>query len=177
MHTTIISVYTAGAVSIDQMVEGLKLLGFDVVFDTNFAADLTVSIWLHTRTSKHDQYPSWFSPVDWPPKNQDGHHNFSLNTRMQTQKLQPHASLNQPSPPPKKTHTHKLNQIMEEGSELLARVKGEPGAGPLPMFTSCCPGAYHSVCSLTTARHGGRLSRHPFRFSLFNSLGLSVMDG
>ena len=33
---------------------------------------------------------------------------------------------------------------MEEGSELLARIKGGPGAGPLPMFTSCCPGAWAS---------------------------------
>ena len=32
----------AGGVSVNQMVEGLKMLGFDVVFDTNFAADLTV---------------------------------------------------------------------------------------------------------------------------------------
>lgn len=29
--------------------------------------------------------------------------------------------------------------IMEEGSELLARM-GDPGHGPMPMFTSCCPG-------------------------------------
>jgi len=29
-------------VSVEQLVEGLRLLGFDVVFDTNFAADLTV---------------------------------------------------------------------------------------------------------------------------------------
>lgn len=34
----------AGAVSIDQMVEGLKRLGFDAVFDTNFGADLTVRV-------------------------------------------------------------------------------------------------------------------------------------
>lgn len=34
--------------------------------------------------------------------------------------------------------------IMEEGSEFIHRlhatVKGEPNAGPLPQFTSCCPG-------------------------------------
>lgn len=60
-----------GKVSMGQIVAGLKLLGFDYVFDTNFAADLT---------------------------------------------------------------------IMEEGTELLSRLKKEPGAGPLPMFTSCCPG-------------------------------------
>ena len=60
-----------GKVSMGQIVAGLKQLGFDFVFDTNFAADLT---------------------------------------------------------------------IMEEGTELLSRLKKEPGAGPLPMFTSCCPG-------------------------------------
>ncbi|GBF89579.1 ferredoxin [Raphidocelis subcapitata] len=30
--------------------------------------------------------------------------------------------------------------IMEEGTELLGRIKGGAGAGPLPLFTSCCPG-------------------------------------
>jgi NADH-quinone oxidoreductase subunit G len=60
-----------GRVSMGQIVAGLKLLGFDYVFDTNFSADLT---------------------------------------------------------------------IMEEGTELLSRLRKDPGAGPLPMFTSCCPG-------------------------------------
>lgn len=36
--------FTIGAVSIDQMVAGLKRLGFDAVFDTNFGADLTVCV-------------------------------------------------------------------------------------------------------------------------------------
>lgn len=43
--------------------------------------------------------------------------------------------------------------IMEEGSELLARliavVNGLPGSAPLPLFTSCCPGwvAYVENCA------------------------------
>ena len=56
--------------TVGKMVASLKALGFDYVFDTDFAADLT---------------------------------------------------------------------IMEEGSELLDRIKN-PDHGPLPMFTSCCPG-------------------------------------
>ena len=56
--------------TVGKMVASLKALGFDYVFDTDFAADLT---------------------------------------------------------------------IMEEGSELLGRIKN-PDHGPLPMFTSCCPG-------------------------------------
>ena len=56
--------------TVGRMVASLKELGFDYVFDTDFAADLT---------------------------------------------------------------------IMEEGSELLDRIKN-PDHGPMPMFTSCCPG-------------------------------------
>ena len=56
--------------SVGRMVASLKALGFDYVFDTDFAADLT---------------------------------------------------------------------IMEEGSELLDRIQ-YPEHGPMPMFTSCCPG-------------------------------------
>ena len=56
--------------TVGRMVASLKELGFDYVFDTDFAADLT---------------------------------------------------------------------IMEEGSELLDRIKN-PEHGPMPMFTSCCPG-------------------------------------
>ncbi len=56
--------------TVGRMVATMRQIGFDYVFDTDFAADLT---------------------------------------------------------------------IMEEGSELLARVK-DPSVGPLPMFTSCCPG-------------------------------------
>lgn len=41
---TCIAIPHAGGASVNQMVEGLKMLGFDVVFDTNFAADLTVRL-------------------------------------------------------------------------------------------------------------------------------------
>lgn len=57
-----------GTISTGRLINALRALGFDRVFDTNFAADLT---------------------------------------------------------------------IMEEGSELLARLRA---GGPIPLFTSCCPG-------------------------------------
>lgn len=58
-----------GTVSTGRLVNALRALGFDFVFDTNFAADVT---------------------------------------------------------------------IMEEASELVERLQGR--GGPLPLFTSCCPG-------------------------------------
>jgi NADP-reducing hydrogenase subunit HndD len=60
-----------GVVSTGRLINALRALGFDYVFDTNFAADLT---------------------------------------------------------------------IMEEGSELLTRLKDNEGKHKLPLFTSCCPG-------------------------------------
>jgi NADH-quinone oxidoreductase subunit G len=63
--------FEPGTVSTGRLVNALRALGFDHVFDTNFAADVT---------------------------------------------------------------------IMEEATELLQRVAKAPGSGPLPLFTSCCPG-------------------------------------
>ena len=49
-----------------------------------------------------------------------------------------------PPPPPADTLVGADLVVMEEGHELLQRLaaalEGRPGPGPLPMFTSCCPG-------------------------------------
>eukprot|EP00051_Salpingoeca_urceolata_P008069 m.103204 g.103204 ORF g.103204 m.103204 type:complete len:781 (+) comp15563_c1_seq1:123-2465(+) len=97
-----------GDVSTGRLVNALRSLGFDYVFDTNFAADLT---------------------------------------------------------------------IMEESAELLQRLEGR--RGPLPLFTSCCPGWINYVelsrpdllPHLSTAKspqqmHGAMTKRGPFAHRL-----------
>lgn len=103
-----------GTVSTGRLINALRQLGFDHVFDTNFAADLT---------------------------------------------------------------------IMEEGTELLTRVRQ---GGPLPLFTSCCPGWVNWVelhrpdllPHLSTTKspqqmHGALTKRGPFA----RALGASFAEG
>lgn len=99
-----------GQVSIGQLVAGLRALGFDKVFDTNFTADLTV----RPRGRQAGRQPGLRTDTA-----------VGLGWLRWTSVLSPFV-------PP--------SQIMEEGSELLARLGKGKEAGPLPMFTSCCPG-------------------------------------
>lgn len=126
-----------GGVSIDQMVEGLKKLGFDVVFDTNFAADLTV------RGGSAGLCMCVIVVCDHCAIQT---HTHTLCVLLVCSLYHFHTHFN--------TQTPTSTQIMEEGSELLARMKGEPGAGPLPMFTSCCPGTIGLVVALSRQRWG-----------------------
>lgn len=133
-----------GSVSTGQMVAGLKALGFDHVFDTGEGAVCHV-------------HSCCFARKALARAGEAGETNPS--GRLLGARRGWH-SLFQATPWPLHPPIHKQYAdfsadltIMEEGTELLARVKANAGnparsiaagaahaAPPLPMFTSCCPG-------------------------------------
>lgn len=126
-----------GEVTIGQIVTGLKMIGFDYVFGEWILRGLCLGPWLppHTEGLRRLRRCSLYA---CPKK------------LARCSRIPPLSDMPAPLEPTDTLFGADLT-IMEEGTELLHRLThhldGHPDQEePMPMFTSCCPGACALLC-------------------------------